>query len=145
MKPGPTIRLWNDAGLGVIVAFPSGVVYSNQTGGFSCLHPELEGIHLPLGAQPGEELFAYFAGSKHRGAGATSGLDDEDAAFIEGVLARHDLSGFVSLDRGRLRESHEAWVWAFVTRDDGDGRGPALFHGLGPYPRAAILTWNNTD
>ncbi|WP_437779431.1 DUF6210 family protein [Sorangium sp. So ce1097] len=71
-------------------------------------------------------------------------LDDEDAAFIEMLLAKHGLSGLISLDRSRLRESHEAWVWAMVTGDGGDHE-TALFRGLGPYPREAVLTWDNTD
>ncbi|KYF51055.1 hypothetical protein BE08_28365 [Sorangium cellulosum] len=140
----PKIALWYGIGLGAIVSLPTGVLYSNQTGGTSCLHPELEGAYVPLDADAGEELYAYFAGPKHQGTGATSGLDDEDAAFIEMVLAKHGLSGFISLDRSRLRASHEAWVWATVTGDRGDHE-TALFRGLGPYPREAVLTWDNTD
>ena len=44
----PTIELWESVGLGLIVEMPSGVLYSNQTGGFSCLHPAIEGVFLPL-------------------------------------------------------------------------------------------------
>ncbi|XXX73335.1 DUF6210 family protein [Sorangium sp. So ce134] len=106
----PKIELWYGIGLGAIVSFPTGVLYSNQTGGTSCNDPELEGAYVPLDEDAGEELYAYFAGPKHQGAGAMSGLDDEDAAFIEMVLAKHGLSRFISLDRSRLRESHEAWV-----------------------------------
>jgi hypothetical protein len=44
----PTIELWESVGLGLIVEMPSGVLYSNQTGGFSCLHPSTEGVFLPI-------------------------------------------------------------------------------------------------
>ena len=141
----PTIRLWDGIGLGAIISFPTGVVYSNQTGGFSCLHPELEGAYVPLDADAGEKLYAYFEGPKHRGTGATGGLDAEDAGFIEMLLAERRLSAFISVDRSRLQESHEAWVWALVTCDGGDNVTTALFAELGPYPRPAVLTWDNTD
>ncbi|WP_437876309.1 DUF6210 family protein [Sorangium sp. So ce513] len=71
-------------------------------------------------------------------------VDALGTAFIEMLLAKHGLSRFISLDRSRLRESHEAWVWAVVTGDGGDDV-TALFRGLGPYPREAVLTWDNTD
>jgi hypothetical protein len=141
----PKIELWDGIGLGAIVSYPTGVLYSNQTGGTSCLHPELEGAFVPLDTDAGNELHAYFAGPKHRGTGATRGLDDEDAAFIEMLLAKRRLSTFVSLDRGRLRESHEAWVWANLTGDGGENVDSPPFTNLGPYPRPAILTWDNTD
>jgi hypothetical protein len=141
----PKIRLWDGAGLGVIISSPTGVLYSNQTGGFSCLHPELEGAYIPLNTDAGEKLYTYFEGPKHRGTGATDGLDAEDAAFIEMLLAERHLSAFIALDRSRLKESHEAWVWALVTGDGGDGVQTALFAGFGPYPRVAVLTWENTD
>jgi hypothetical protein len=141
----PKIELWDGIGLGAIVSFPTGILYSNQTGGTSCLHPELEGAYIPLDAKAGEELYAYFEGPKHRGTGATHGLDAEDAAFIEMLLAQRHLSSFVSLDRSRLQESHEAWVWATIPGDGGDDAQCTIFAALGPYPRVAVLTTGSTS
>lgn len=147
----PTIELWEHQGIGLIVELPTGVVYSNQTGGFSCLQPSLEGAFLPLGAEPSlaenlsaeDKLLAYFEGPKHGGAGATQGLDAEDADFIDGVLAEFHLGELVRVDRTRLAESHEAWVRVLLL---GEGSlEPGFFHGLGPYPRDAVLTWLNSD
>ncbi len=152
----PTIDLSCDAaGLGLIIAFPSGVVYSNQTGGTSCLHPECEGIYIPLrndteeGASEGgrdrqlrspeHELVEYFFRGKYEGSGATWGLDEEDAIFIESVLAKWDLGECVRIDRDRLVESHEAWVHVTVVGEH------QAFSGFGPYPRSGILTWTNSD
>ena len=147
----PIIELWGGVGFGVIISFPSGVRYSNQTGGTACLHPLLEGVYVPLSndctvprgelLSPETELFAHFEGPKHRGTGAwREGLDENDAGFIEAMLMRWRLSSFLSLDRTRLVDSHEAWVWSIVTGEEG-----SVFSGLGPYPRAAVLTWTNTD
>jgi len=48
----------------------------------------------------------------------------------------------VTVDRRRLHESHEAWV--FVRIDAPKGPFP-LFEGLGPFPLDGVLTWTNTD
>jgi len=32
----PIIRLWQLHGIGLIITHPSGVMYSNQTGGYAC-------------------------------------------------------------------------------------------------------------
>ncbi len=44
----PTIRLYEVVGTGVILTCASGVMVSNQTGGASCLQPEVEGVYIPL-------------------------------------------------------------------------------------------------
>ncbi len=147
----PTIELTEGVGFGAILCFASGVQYGNQTGGTCCLRSSVEGVFVPLAndfAQPGGELlgpdsdlFAYFEGPKHQGAGATGGLDEEDAVFIDAVLGRWRLSNQLQVDRARLHDSHEAWVWAIVTGEEDSG----VFTGFGPYPRAAVLTWTNTD
>ena len=151
----PVVQLWESVGLGLIVEYPSGIVYSNQTGGASCLHPEAEGVFVPLHndvegkgrklVSPANDLFDFFEGPKHSGTGAISGLDAEDADFIDSVLAKSSLSGVLSVDRERLRESHEAWVHVVVHREEDNEHGLPIFRGLGPYSRRGILTWENTD
>jgi hypothetical protein len=115
----------------------------------------VEGVYIPprndvsheehrlLG--PGNDLFAYFEGPKHQGTGATSGLDAEDADFIDAILRSNALSDSISVDRTRLRESHEAWVHVLVHREEENQHDLKIFCGLGPYPRPGILTWTNTD
>jgi hypothetical protein len=149
----PLVRLYDSIGLGLLLLGPSGVRYSNQTGGHSCLQPEAEGFFVPLrndlalapvellGPEP--ELQAHFVGPRHQGTGATSGLDAADTAEISAILARHRLGRVLSLDLNRLRDSHEAWLYVHVLGDD-DGPSP-IFSGFGPYPRAGILTWGNSD
>ena len=85
MNLKPTIRLYDAVGTGLIIPCPSGVMVSNQTGGTACLQPEIEGVYIPLRndyglkdfrfSSPELELTTHFVGPKHRGAGATSGLD----------------------------------------------------------------------
>ena len=42
------IDLYESVGLGLIICCDSSVIYSNQTGGSACLHPEIEGVFIPL-------------------------------------------------------------------------------------------------
>jgi len=153
MSRKPSIELWQHAGMGLIIEYPSGVICSNQTGGTACLHPEVEGVFVPLRndtleethslISPENELYEYFVGPKHKGAGATSGLDSEDADKIQTVLAKHCLSPPIDIDRQRLKESHEAWVYVTISGDE-DQAAP-VFSGFEPYPRKGILTWSNSD
>ena len=149
----PKVLLYEHVGLGLIVASPSGVIYSNQAGGTACLQPELEGILIPLrndclleGNQllsPAIALEEYFTGEKWRGTGAIHGINDEDADFIDGLLQAHRLTHCLKVDRTRLSESREAWIHVEVTSDE--HTEIPLFSGLGPYPRPGVLTWPNSD
>jgi hypothetical protein len=149
----PVVELWEGVGLGLIIEWPSGILFSNQTGGTSTLHPETEGIFVPLRndcerqgnrlLSPDSELLEYFEGPKHKGTGATQGLDSEDADFITSVLARWHLDQ-VTVDRARLADSHEAWVHVIIDENK-SGNEELPFHNFAPYPRRGILTWSNSD
>lgn len=54
----PFVDLLNFDGLGLIIPFPSGVIYTNQVGGLGCLHPEIEGVFAPLSTGNKKILFA---------------------------------------------------------------------------------------
>lgn len=148
---GMRIDLLEHVGLGLILAWPSGVVITNQTGGTSNLSPELEGVFVPLRnyrthkgsvlISPENELFAYFARDKWGGSGATEGIDLDDAEFIETTI--DNLFPTIRVDRDRLAESHEAWIHVKVFGDE--PCDSPLFSGFAPYPRAGVLTWQNSD
>lgn len=154
---GPRIELWDTVGLGLIISWPSGVTYSNQTGGTSCLAPEFEGVFVPLCNEcsienhelmsPANELEKYFMGPKWRGMGATKGLDEQDADYIDSILSR--VTGqwgslpSIRVNRERSRESHEAWVYVIVHGDEASVL--PVFAGFDPYPRSGVLTWQNSD
>lgn len=105
-----------------------------------------EGIYVPLGdtvVAGSHELIglspaleAYSVGPKWRGWNASS-IDAEDADVIDALLDAHARSWHVRVDRRRLRDSHEAWV--FVHLETGSEH-----HDL-PWPLEAILTWSNSD
>ena len=176
-------ELYALVGLGLIVECPSGIVWTNQTGGAWNLHPEIEGLFVPIrtwdlgptwqqgssrppdadespaaGApdprvpdpswrapdgsfgvvSPSVELFEYFWGPKYAGRGAERGLDVGDADFIDGVLSKHSLGDYITVDRDRLKDSDEAWVRVVVHQE-------LSFSGVDPLPCPGVLTWMNSD
>ncbi len=150
----PYVSLYDHVGTGVIIEHPTGVAYSNQAGGTACLHPSIEGAFVPFRNyvqfddlrfwSPDNDLREYFEGPKHRGTGATSGLDEDDADFIDNVLTQAHVDHWLQVDRGRLKESCEAWVFVTVSRDYGDA-DTGISSGFGPYPKLGVLTWGNSD
>ncbi len=149
----PRVRLYDLAGTGVIIEHPTGIIYSNQAGGYSCLQPFLEGAFVPIRndvslegefISPERDLREYFIGPKHGGCGAPHGLDLEDADFIDRALTKARLDSWLKVDRQRLKESCEAWVFLTVLGDEDLG-GSSICKGFGPYPKRGVLTWTNSD
>ena len=138
----PTVYLWHSKGLGVILLYESGVYYSNQTGGYACLHPAAEGVYVPLNnaaVDQETQLFAYFTGSKWAG-WCNEGIDQETADYIDSVLAKSPYTRMLKVNRDRLEDSHEAWIYVKVVRNADDAE---IICELGA--RAGILTWENSD
>jgi len=143
-----TVSLYGHAGTGVIIEWPSGIFYSNQTCGHVCRQSELQGVFVPVGNDidpegrllgPQDALYKYFAGPAHGGWGAELGLDEADAQVIEAALQENNyLLRIVTVDRSRLRDSHEAWVHVLI--EEPDSPHP-MFTGMGPFPLRGVLTW----
>lgn len=97
--------------LGLIIKAPTGVRYSNQSGGFACEHPETEGFFVPLRTLAGRSELATLAGMFR---GAWNRLDDARADAVDGALRRHGITS-IRVDRSMLSESREAWVHVIVS------------------------------
>ncbi|MFE4652331.1 DUF6210 family protein [Streptomyces sp. NPDC056707] len=122
----------------VIVAAPTGVVYQNQCGGYSCAQYEQEGYLVPLfGADLDAELNEIFVGEL-RGWGMRGQewpvelLDRLRAAVnsfaVYGSGRHHELyPTALVLDESRFAEAAEAWIP--VVGPDGPG----------------VLVWENSD
>ncbi|WP_045234519.1 DUF6210 family protein [Deinococcus pimensis] len=124
----------------LIVRMPSGVHYTNQTGGTSCHHPEAEGVLVPLEDENSwfqKQLEAIF-----EPAGATvgrSGLTTATADALDELLrGQQEIS--IRVDRARLLESEEAWVYVHVHPRESE---LPIMQGFGV--REAVLTWLNSD
>lgn len=134
----PTVDLIEFDGLGLVIRWPSGVLYTNQVAGYGCEHPQLEGVLAPLfdgvGRPALHALRQHFRGDWHP-------LTDEDADILDGILRRADL-GFITCDRAALSESREAWVRITISEDAGRRFGPRV-QGFGSCE--GVLTWPNSD
>jgi len=139
----PIIRLWNLVGLGLIVAHPSGVIYSNQTGGYACDHPEMEGVFVPLhDTDPYVDQYQqldqhFYYGPKWRGH-CYSGIDEETAAVVDEILTGSYLTRRLTVNRDKLRDSEEAWIHVIIA--------PPRERDFDGYPSGVgVLTWPNSD
>jgi len=147
----PLIQIWDTVGLGLIIEYSTGILISNQTGGTACLHPEIEGIYLPLcndyleegkkNLSPEIELTHYFKEPKYRGSGAINGIDIEDVKKINAIISKFNLDKFIEIDLNKLAESHEAWIRIKIYND----KNNELIKGFSNYPLNGILTWANSD
>jgi hypothetical protein len=64
------------------------------------------------------------------------------ADYIDGFLVKDGYTRFLRVDRSRLEESHEAWIYVDVLAEEGDRR-LALISGFSA--TKGILTWPNSD
>jgi hypothetical protein len=141
----PLVQLWGARRFGLIVLTPSGVYYSNQTGGHACYHPTVEGVFIPLGAEDVDQekdLCEYFTGPKWAG-WCCEGIDEETAAFIDSILAKSHLTKHITVDRTHLTNSHEAWVHVDFRNTQPYGYGGVEVSGFGVCK--GVLTWENSD
>lgn len=134
----PIVNLYEFDGLGLILEFPSGVLYSNQVAGYGCYQPEIEGIMVPLPVKPGRTglnaLENHFRGGwKH--------LSEQDAEVVDGIF-RTEGYDFLRVDRTRLNDSFEAWVYVRIQVPNRD-RDLDLIHGF--KTDRGVVTWPNSD
>lgn len=131
----PFVELYDFDGLGLIVLFPSGVIYTNQVGGYACLHPEAEGIFVPLSVRHKKISFALQQHFK----GDWSHLKESDADVVDKLL-RSDNFDFIGVDRTKLEESFEAWVYVDIAETS---EMLPILNGFGR--TKGVLTWENSD
>lgn len=147
------VSLFDNVGLCLLIAYPSGVAYATQTGGTLCRQSQIEGVLVPLGNSlqngclggAGVDLARYFEGPPYHGDGAAGGITENDAAFIDSVLRAHGVPSVISVDRSQLADSDESWVHVTIAAEEDREPSFKMFSGLGPYPRSGVLTWPNGD
>lgn len=134
--------------LGVIIAWPSGVTYSNQANGVACEHPELEGVFYPIATKPihfgpqNAELSDFVLENRDGNRGP---LSEIIADFIDDFLKRTDFPFSAVVDRNHLPESVEAWVWLTLTRSDAPSSSLFVGYDFDSCPLFGALVWENSD
>lgn len=142
----PLIRLWATEDIGLIILWKTGVLIANQTCGHTCLQPEEEGVYIPLHRDLEthgplsytdrlEDLFENLHGV---------GIDNTLADKIDDLLTHFQFGilNFLRVDRSRLGDSHEAWVYVDVA-DSQPERMTSTIYGFGVCK--GVLTWVNSD
>ena len=135
----PVVRLWNAIGALAIILRKSGVIYTNQVGGASCAKPKEEGFLIPFNDdapldQPEGALVKRLSALLEN----YMYLKDEEADAIDAILASYPDTACARVDRTRLRDSMEAWVYVDIEEPH-----DSLFQGFGRCK--AVLTWPNSD
>ncbi|KNY30569.1 DUF6210 family protein [Pseudobacteroides cellulosolvens] len=134
--------------LALIIICDSGVIYDNQTAGNSCLQKNEEGILTVIFDDLGDILksLAEFTINKIR-------LTESDADEINKILWNRSATRMLSVDRDKLDESVEAWIYVDISPNEelvkdieekGEDIYPTYeFRGFGRCK--GVLTWNNSD
>lgn len=137
------IGLWHlHSGLILIFVDQKGKRFSNQVGGYCCNHPEVIGhAYLILGTDEKggleDALTNHFTRDPYRGycgagwewVNGCEGITVVTADFIDSILMNIPLSQRMRVDRTRLKECQEAWI--YLLSENGC--------------QSAVLTWNNSD
>ena len=114
----PVITLHTLEEPALILDWESGVIYTNQAGGSYCMQPTHEGVLVPLGndCNLDDRLSAYFA----KPGVPPAGLRPADADALDAILRTPEdgfvvtPAFFVEVDRSRLADSLEAWVYVTI-------------------------------
>ena len=139
----PTMNLYSMSQAGLIVLSPSGVAYWNQTCGNACGQRAEEGVLIPLLELTIDEdrnvpecpLISALASLNW---GPVLGIDQERAAEIDTMLERFYWTHGLTVDRTRLGDSEEAWVYL--------GIDPRQFRlAVRLEWTKAVLVWPNSD
>jgi hypothetical protein len=145
------VRLYDLAEPMLVVECPSGVVYMNQVGGNVCWWPELEGVLAPLGmdSEPQEKL-AHLPYPNGR-----EGISVEIADAVDELLASARGTQFIRVDRSRLSECWEAWIYVVLDTpvtgecrvEEATTQAGCSYYGevFGFGAARGVLTWPNSD
>jgi hypothetical protein len=139
------ILLFGIEGLFLVVDCHSNVVYQNQVGGNVCWQAEQEGALAAIDVSPESlaliEGYAFPTGAQ--------GISEEVADFLDSVFRKNRAAEFLSVDRARLHESWEAWVYvkiADVPEYSDDWCSQSYFGPIfGFSSRRGVVTWPNSD
>ena len=142
----------------IIVKYPTGLIYSNQTNGVACNHPEQEGFLVPLFPLLGKESHLFDPGWWYEEMPA---LDASLYNQLEKVLNSRFEWHVRNLRVDRKAKNQEAWIHITFRGDFNPGMfSSGLFRrkdGSVPnwtdkiinykdYPKyEGILTWENCD
>ena len=130
--------------LGLIILQPSGAFYTHETGGYACFHESAEGVFVPLHEETEESqeglLIAHFTGPKWNGT-CDNGIDEQTAEYIDHVFSLSPATDYLRVDRVRLDDCKEAWIYVRVREPSEEFYRP--ISGFGDCK--GVFVWGNSD
>ena len=132
---GKTVCLYNLSGLGLILEDESSdITYFNQVAGHCCGQRYAKGIFVFVDDDPQKlhDVVAHNMTNKWT-------LSVEDADFLDAIFADSDSAKHLSVDRTRLKQSAEAWVYVKIDLNV-ENESYTGFNA-----ESGILTWDNSD
>lgn len=133
----------DETGMGLIILRQTGIFYTHQTGGYTCYPSEEEGVYVPLQREFTEQeklLSDFFMGPKWKG-WCGDGIDEATAKFVDKILSKSYQTKYLRVDRTRLQDSKEAWVYVDVSEPDEPDLSP--ISGFGHCK--GVFIWTNSD
>lgn len=134
----------------LLISAKSGVLYQNQAGGNLCYQMELEGVLMPLGISTANSSSI----EKLNFSSEKKGISRDVADAIDDILSSETETKFLRVDRERMHESMEAWIYVRVTSSQGDfstiesallTHNTPLSYSFGFGLCSGVLTWPNSD
>jgi hypothetical protein len=121
----------------LIIPYPDTVTYCVETGAARRME-RLEGVLVPFDAEDCKETIWGLPYA------ASGGISVEVADALDAAFRSYRGTWFLEVDRTRLRDSHEAWIW--VRADSPSGTvidDYPSYHGMGyGFGRSeAVMTW----
>ena len=138
------INLWAENIVSIVIEDKnSPVIYSNQTNGYACSHPEIKGYLIPV--EFNEHLSQKFLSNEYVGNGWE--LDKgfyEDVPEIMKQLCEYFCDNYIfELDENKMEKNTESWVFLVGKRNKPDSY-TGIIQGF-PDIFTAVLTWPNSD
>jgi hypothetical protein len=130
--------------LGLILLEPSGVFCYNQVCGHSCLQKFEEGVFSYV-RDDGNELYKEVSEYLLY----KDSLTPEDADFLDSQFIQSYDTKYLRVDRNRLDDSMEAWVYVTVDQSlINNLKNESVYYNTafkGFTCTGAVLTWDNSD
>jgi len=124
----------------------TGVYYTNQAGGVSCLHPIEEGYFVPFPLGYGNWLELNLDLQELGDSiGSLMGLSPEDADELDSLFEVHKVP--LKVERTLLESSYEAWVYVRVLDLEECGVKFGRMEDCSPHDDQplAVLVYENSD
>lgn len=143
-KPMKTVLLYDIGDAYLIIDAKTGVAYRNQVAGFCRASAEQEGILVPLSGDDTLVVTLTTCSFPDDGQGITA----READSIDGILHARSDTRFLSVDRRRLKDSRQAWIfveWSEIPNDYLAARAMSYYGPVyGFEAGSGVLTWPNS-